>query len=66
MRHVDGGPAGHELEVHLDEGRVWVTDIVIAMASRPKIALLNALLGPGAKEQQGNDARWTCKLLLPQ
>jgi hypothetical protein len=45
MRHVDGGPAGHELEVHLDEGRVWVTDIVIAMASRPKIALLNALWG---------------------
>lgn len=43
MRYLKGGPTGFELEVHLDEDRVWVTDIVVAMASRPKIALLNAL-----------------------
>lgn len=52
IRHVKGGPAGYEVEVHLDEDRVWVTDILIAMASRPKMALLNALWGLDRKNSR--------------
>ena len=43
MRYLKGGPAGYELEVRLDDERIWVTDIVIAMAKRPKIAIMNGL-----------------------
>ena len=45
MRTLKGGPAGYELNVRLDDELFWKTDIVVAIAERPKIAILNAMWG---------------------
>ena len=52
VRIREGGPSGRNIHVNLGDGFVFQTDIIVIVADRPSIAMINGLWGMSRRDNR--------------